>query len=211
MRVVGFVPDERYELLPVVWTSLGTWQALSAAAAPETRSPLPIAQVLTIRLAPGADSGRVATALARALDASVITRSQAMLAIPGASAMRSTLNELIAAVLIVALLVTALFAALHTTERHSELAQMRALGTSARALAAGLLAQLEIPVILSAVIAYLLTIALIAVAPPAFPVALPASRAVGLAALILGAGLVGAVGSMVRVIRIDPLETLENA
>jgi putative ABC transport system permease protein len=210
MRVVGFVPDERYELLPVVWTTLGTWQVLSAAAEPETRSPVPTAQVLTIGLAAGADSRRTAAALARALDASVITRGQAMLAIPGASAMRSTLNELIAAVLIVALLATALFAALHTTERHSELARLRALGASARALAAGLLAQVEIPVILAAIIAYLLTIALIAVVPPAFPVALPVLRAVGLAALILVAGIVGALGSMIRVIRIDPVITLEN-
>jgi putative ABC transport system permease protein len=210
MRVVGFVPDEQYELLPVVWTTLGTWQALSAAAAPETRSPVPTAQVLTIRLAAGADSGRTAAALARVLDASVITRGQAMLAIPGASAMRSTLNELIAAVLVVALLATALFAALHTTERHSELARLRALGAPARALAAGLLAQVEIPVILSAAIAYLLTLALIAVAPPAFPVALPVSTALGLAGLILVAGILGTLGSMVRVIRIDPALILED-
>ena len=210
LRVVGFVPDERYELLPVVWTTLGTWQALSAAVAPETRSPVPTAQVLAIRLSPGADAAATAAALGRALDASVVTRGQAMLAIPGASAMRSTLNELTAAVLIVALLATALFAAMHTTERHAELARLRALGASAQALAAGLLAQVEIPVIVSALIAYLITIALIAVAPPAFPVALPVTTAVGLAALILAAGLLGALGSLVRVIRIDPVITLEN-
>ncbi len=210
LRVVGFTPDERYALVPVAWTTIGTWQALSAAAAPETRSPIPSAQVLTIRLAPGANSGQTATALARALDASVITRAQAMLAIPGASAMRSTLNELIVAVLVVALLATALFAALHTAERHSELARLRALGASGRALAAGLLAQVEIPVILSAVIAYLITIGLIAVAPPAFPVALPVSTAFSLAGLILAAGLVGALGSLVRVVRIDPAITLEH-
>lgn len=210
MRVAGFVPDERYALLPVVWTTLDTWQALSGAAEPETRSPAPTSQALTVRLAPGANSQRTAAALARALDASVVTRGQAELAIPGASAMRSTLNELVAAVLIVALLATALFAALQTLERQAELARLRALGASARALAAGLLAQVEIPVVISAVIAYLLTIALITVAPPAFPVALPVSTALGLAGLILVAGLIGAIGSVIRVIRIDPALTLEN-
>jgi len=58
LRVVGFVADQRFELLPTVWTTLTTWQALTAAAQPETRTAVPAAQVLTIRLAPGARAGR---------------------------------------------------------------------------------------------------------------------------------------------------------
>jgi len=210
LRVVGFVADQRFELLPTVWTTLTAWQALSAAARPETRTAAPAAQVLTIRLTPSADAATVARAVDAQLAATTLTRSQAILAIPGAAAMRSTINELIAAVLLVAAGVTALFAALYTAERRSELARLRALGSSAARLAAGLLAQAEAPVIIGTAAAYGITAALIAAAPPQFPVALPLTRALGLAGLIMAAGAAGTGLSLLRVLRIDPAITVED-
>lgn len=186
------------------------WRALRAAAQPETRGAVPAAQVLTIRLAAGADAARVTAAASARLAASAVTRDQAMLAIPGASAMRSTLGELIAAVLVVALLVTALFAALNTAERRGELARLRALGAPTRRLCAGLLIQVEVPIVIAVAAAYLITAALLAVAPPDFPVALPLSRALYLAALILLAGLLGTVGGLAGVLRADPVTTGED-
>ncbi len=210
LRVVGFVADQRFELLPTVWTTLTTWQALTAAAQPETRTAVPAAQVLTIRLAPGADAATVARAVDARLATTTLTRSQAILAISGAAAMRATINELIAAVLLVATGVTALFAALYTAERRSELVRLRALGASAARLAAGLLAQAEAPVIIGTAAAYGITVALIATAPPQFPVSLPLTRALGLAGLIVAAGAAGTALSILRVLRIDPSITVED-
>jgi putative ABC transport system permease protein len=210
LRVVGFVADQRFELLPTVWATISAWQALSGAARPETRTMAPAAQVLTIRLTPDADAARVARAVDARLGATTLTRGQAILAIPGAAAMRSTINELIAAVLVVAAGVTALFAALYTAERRGELARLRALGASGARLAAGLLAQAEAPVIIAAAAAYAITAALIAAAPPQFPVTLPLSRALGLAGLIVAAGAAGTALSVLRVLRIDPSITVEE-
>jgi putative ABC transport system permease protein len=210
LRVTGFISGRQFELLPTVWTSLAAWQALTAATHPESRSTVPAAQVLTVRLAAGAVTGRVQHEISGLLGATVITRDQAMLAIPGAAAMRSTIAELIAAVLAITAVVAALFAALYTAERRGELARLRALGASARRLAFGLLAQAEGPALTAIATAYLLTAALLAAAPPQFPVALPAPDAAGIGVLILLAVAAGASIPVVRVARTDPAITLEE-
>jgi putative ABC transport system permease protein len=210
LRVTGFLSGRQFELLPTVWTSLAAWQELTAAAQPETRSTIPAAQVLTVQLAPGAQPAAVQREIDGLLGASVVTRGQAMLAIPGAAAMRSTIAELIAATLIVATGVTALFSALYVTERRGELMRMRALGASARRLALGLLVQAWVPAVCATVVAYLLAEALIAAAPPQFPVALPLPDVAGLGALIALAATLGALIPSARIARIDPASSLEE-
>jgi putative ABC transport system permease protein len=210
LRVTGFITGGQFELLPTVWTPLAAWQALAAATQPESRSTILVAQVLTVNLAAHAPAGRVQQEISHLLGATVLTRGQAVLAIPGAAAMRSTITALIAAVLIVTAAVCALFAALYTAERRGELARLRALGASARRLALGLLLQAEAPAIIAAVIAYLLAGALLAVAPQQFPVALPVPDAAGIGVLILLAAAAGTTIPALRVTRIDPAITLEE-
>lgn len=210
LRVTGFITGRQFELLPTVWTSLATWQALTAAAQPESRSAVPVAQVLTVSLAPGAQPTTVRREISSRLGATVLTRSQAVLAIPGAAAMHSTIAGLIAAVLVVAAIVTALFAALYTAERRSELARLRALGTPARRLASGLLVQALAPAVLAAIIAYLLAALMITAVPPQFPVKLPVPDAASLGALILVAAVAGTSLSVLRIARIDPATILEE-
>jgi putative ABC transport system permease protein len=211
LRVAGFVTAGQYELLPAIWTTMGSWQQLSAAAAPETRGSQPWAQVLTIRLAPGASAAQVAGEVsARLGGVDAVAPGQAVLAIPGAVAMRSTIQQLIVAVLAVTLLVAALFAALYTTERRVELARLRALGASARHLASGVLVQVELPVILAFAVGYAVTGGLLAAAPPTFPAALPLARVLALGTLIAVAGALGAAGTIVTVVRIDPATAMEE-
>jgi putative ABC transport system permease protein len=209
LLVVGYTDAGQFELLPTVWTTLGSWQRLSAAAEPETRGGPPWAQVLTVRLAPGADPARVTVAVRKGLGEDAVTRGQAILAIPGAIAMRSTIEQLIASVLLVSMLVAALFAALYTTERQPELARLRALGASARQLATAVLIQVELPVIVAVLAGYLITSGLLAAAPRGFPATLPFARALGLGALLAAAGALGTIGAVIRVVRIDPATAME--
>jgi putative ABC transport system permease protein len=210
LRVTAFITGQQFELLPTVWTSLAAWQALTAAAQPESRSAVPVTQVLTLRLAAQAQAGGVRQEISHLLGGTVMTRGQAVLAIPGAAAMRSTITGLIVADLIVAATVCAMFAALYAAERRGELARLRALGASARWLALGLLIQAEAAAVVAAVLAYLLTGVLLAVAPPQFPVALPTLDAAAIGALILLAAAAGASLPVLRVARLDPSTILEE-
>jgi putative ABC transport system permease protein len=210
LRVTGFITGRQFELLPTVWTSLAAWQALTAATQPESRSAVPVAQVLTVRLAAGAEAGRTEHEISVLLGAIVITRDQAMLAVPGAAAMRSTIAELITAVLAITAVTGALFSALYAAERRGELARLRALGASARKLAFGLLVQAEGPAVIAIVFSYVLTAALLAAVPPQFPVALSGPDAAGIGALILLAVAAGASIPALRVARTDPAITLEE-
>lgn len=210
LRVVGYVTAGEYELLPAIWTTMGSWQQVSAAAAPETRGSQPWAQVLTIKLAPGASAARVAGEVQARLGGDAVTPGQAVLAIPGATAMRATIEQLIVAVLAVTVLVAALFAALYTTERRPELARLRALGASARRLATGVLIQVELPVITAFAVGYLVTAGLLRAASAGFPAVLPLTRALGLGALIAAAGALGALGAVITVVRVDPATAMEE-
>jgi putative ABC transport system permease protein len=211
LRVTAFITGRQFELLPTVWTPLAAWRALAAVAQPESRSAVPVTQVLTVNLAAPAQAARLQQQISHLLDATVLARAQAVLAIPGAAAMRSTLTALIVAVLIVAAVVCGLFAALCTAERRTELALLRALGASGRRLALGLLVQAEAPAVIAAVVAYLLAGALLAAAPPQFPVALPVPDAVGIGVLILLAAAAGTSIPVLRTARIDPAIILEES
>ena len=211
LRVVGFVADARFQFRPTVWTSVTAWRNLRDRLQPETRGLPPEAQVLTVRLAKGASPARVSRAVDARLPAVTVTRAQAALRIPGARQMRSTIDELIAASLAVATVVTTLFFALITAERRGELARLRALGASTWRIAGGLLVHADAAVAVAIAAGYTLALALLAVAPPSFPAAVTVRAAVGLAIAFLVTGGIGAGASLIGVARLDPTLTMGAA
>jgi putative ABC transport system permease protein len=211
LRVVGFVADTRYQFLPTVWTSIATWQVLQARLQPETRGLPAGAQALTVRLARGAPPGRVARAIGALLPASAFPRAEAALRIPGASQMRSTIDELIGASLAVATVVTTLFFALITAERRGELARLRAFGASTWRIAGGLVVQGEAAVAVGVAAGYTGAIALLAAAPPSFPAVVTARSAMGLAIAFLITGAIGTGATLISVVRLDPATAMAAA
>jgi putative ABC transport system permease protein len=203
LRVVGFTADNRFQLLPTVWTTITIWQELRASLQPESSGLPPDAQALTVRLVPGVSAGRVARVIDHLLGVSALTPAQAALQIPGARQMRSTIDQLIASALGVAMVVTALFFALITAERRGELARLRALGATTGRLARGLLVQGEAAVAVAVTAGSGAALALLAVAPPSFPVAVTAGSAASLAGALLLAGGIGASFALIRVAGVD--------
>jgi putative ABC transport system permease protein len=211
VRIVGFVADERFGFQPTLWTTIATWQAMTERLQPETRGLPPYAQVLTVGLAPGATPPRAARAIASAVPATVVTREQAALLVPGARQMRSTIDELIAAALGVAGVVAGFFFALLAAQREGELLRLRALGMGLTRLVAVLLLQGETAVTVAVACGYALAIPIVALAPAAFPVTLTITSAVGLGAAFLLAGAIGTTVPLIRIGRLDPAVTLGEA
>jgi putative ABC transport system permease protein len=211
LRVTGFVPDTRFQFLPTVWISVADWQRIRDRLQPETRGLPAEAQVLTVRLAPGAPPATVARAIDALLRASALPRAEAALQIPGARQMRSTIDQLIAAALAVATVITSLFFALITAERRGELARLHSLGASTGRITAGLLAQGEAAVAVAVAAGYALALALLAAAPPSFPATLTLPAAGGLAITFLATGALGIAVSLISTARLDPATTMGAA
>lgn len=208
--VVGFTSDSRYELQPTLWTTVDTWRDVRNQARPEFEGREGDVQALAVALESGASPSQTATAIDAALggDTETITRSAAVLALPGVEQQRSTFNQIIATTFVVAAIVIALFFALITLEKRNQLAILKAVGASSRYLATGILVQALLVGTIGIVIGLLLSRAVALVLPADVPVTFRSATAVTVGAITLVTAVVGAAFSFRRVTRIDPASAL---
>jgi putative ABC transport system permease protein len=211
LRIVGFVDDARFQLLPTLWTTVDTWRTLRDQVQPERRAGETLVQALPVRLAPGADAEQVARRIDTALHTRTVSRDQAVLAIPGAAQMRTTFTQIIVTTLLVAALVVALFFALLTAEKRDLLATLKALGITGPRITGGLLVQALVATAGGLLAGAVLAGALAAALPATFPIVFRLSTAVVMVAGTLVTAVAGVAFSARRVTRIDPAEILGAA
>jgi hemin transport system permease protein len=212
LRVVGFVADARFQLLPTLWTSLGDWRTLRDRVQPELRTTDQRVQAVPVRVANGFDPTAVAHRIDAALgDTRTVTRDQAIGAIPGASQMRSTFTQIIVTTVGVAALVVALFFALITIERRTLLATLKALGSSGTRIVAGLQLQALLTSTAGLGLGALLAWSLTSMLPPTFPLIVSPTTAIAVTGAMLLTAAAGAGLSARRIARIDPAQALGGA
>jgi putative ABC transport system permease protein len=210
LRIVGFTSDSRYELQPTLWTTMATWREVQAQARPELAGTGDTVQAFAERLKAGASPSVAAAAIDAALGArsATVDRQTAVLSLPGVREQRSTLDQIIYATLAVAGIVTALFFALITLEKRTQLALLKAIGASNRYLGASVAVQSAILCAagtgLGVVVARLVAL----LVPNAVPLIFTAASTVTAAAGTFTLGTLGASFSFRRVARIDPATVL---
>ncbi len=210
LRIVGFTSDSRYELQPTLWTTMATWREVQAQARPELAGAGDTVQAFAERLEQGASPSATAAAIDAALGArsATVSREAAVLALPGVREQRSTLDQIIYATLAVAGLVTALFFALVTLEKRTQLALLKAIGASSRYLGSSVVVQAAIlcatGTALGIGVSRLVGLVVPASVPLTFTAASTATAAVGTLAM----GTLGASLSFRRIARIDPATAL---
>lgn len=213
LTVVGFTQDSRYELQPTLWTTVDTWRDVRNEARAELEGRQGDVQALAVALEPGTSPSTAAAAIDRALggDAETITRSAAVLALPGVELQRSTFNQIVATTFIVAAIVIALFFALITLEKRTQLAILKAVGASSRYLAVGILVQALLVAAVAVVLALVLSRATAFVLPATVPVTFRTGTALVVAVITLLTAAIGAAFSFRRVTHIDPASALGGA
>lgn len=210
VRIVGFTSDSRYELQPTLWTTIATWRTVQAQARPELAGTGDTVQAFAERLGKGVSPSATAAAVDAALGArsATVARQTAVLSLPGVREQRSTLDQIIYATLAVAGIVTALFFALITLEKRTQLALLKAIGASNRYLGASVIIQsailCAIGIGLGVAVTRLVALAVPASVPLTFTAASITTAAVGTFAM----GTFGASLSFRRVARIDPATAL---
>ncbi|MFI5040332.1 MAG: ABC transporter permease [Acidimicrobiales bacterium] len=213
LTIVGFTSDSRYELQPTLWTTIDTWRTVRNEARPEFQGKQDDIQALAVKLSKGASPTQTAAAIDAALGGGTetVSRATAVLSLPGVKQQRSTFNQIIYTTFIVAAIVIALFFALITLEKRTQLAILKAIGASSRYLASGILVQSVLICLVGLGIGILLSRVLALLLPSSVPVTFRAATAVTIAVATIVTGALGAAFSFRRVTRIDPASALGGA
>lgn len=210
LRIVGFTSDSRYELQPTLWTTMATWREVQAQARPELAGAGDTVQAFAERLEQGASPSATAAAIDAALGArsATVSREAAVLSLPGVREQRSTLDQIIYATLAVAGLVTALFFALVTLEKRTQLALLKAIGASSRYLGSSVVVQAAILCATGTALGIGVTRLVGLVVPASVPLTFTAASTATAAVGTLAMGTLGASLSFRRIARIDPATAL---
>jgi putative ABC transport system permease protein len=209
ITVVGFVDDTSYLQQGSIWVSLDTWRTVQNDNRPDAAVGAGIVQALVVR-GGGSD-------LARAIDDATggatksLTRSAAVLALPGVRQQESTFNQIIYSTLVVALAIVALFFSLLTLERTGLYGVLKAIGASSRRLFAGVVVQAVIVALIAFVIGSVVATVAGSLLPAKVPLDLIPSRFVFTGIALVVASILGSAISLRRVTRIDPAAAIGSA
>jgi putative ABC transport system permease protein len=210
ITVVGFTSDSRYQLQPTLWTTVDTWRTVRNEARPEFEGQQDDVQAIAVALDQGASGAETSATIDAALggQTETITRATTVLSLPGVKQQRSTFDQIIYTTFIVAAIVIALFFALVTLEKRTQLAILKAVGASSRYLATNILVQSLLISIIGLAIGILLSRLLAVVLPSTVPVTFRPATTVTIAIATIFTAVVGAAFSFRRVTRIDPASAL---
>lgn len=217
VAVTGSAADAGLGLGGTLWVDPAQWRDIVSEVRPDLVPPLQVVvepelarvpeswPALTVRAAAGVDVER----LARAVDGvtggtRTLTRDEMVTAVPGVERERRVFAGLIAVTVAAACAVVALFLSLVTIERLPLLAALRALGLRGRGIAAGLALQAVVVAVLALLCAAVLTALAVVLLPGTVPVLVVPGRVATIAAGLLAAVALGALGSLRRVLRADP-------
>jgi putative ABC transport system permease protein len=214
VRVVGFVTDTQFNGQATVWGSLDTWREALNANRPAGGVAPGVVQALAVDVDGEGEPSEVASAIDGATNGatSSLTTTEAINAIPGVSAQRSTFNQIIGVTIVIAIVVVALFFALITIERMPLYGVLKAIGARSRTLFGGVLLQAVVVTLVACAIGAAAAVALDAVIPPgAIPFVATPARLLSSVAFLLLAAVIGCVFSLRRVLRVDPATAIGGA
>lgn len=206
ITIIGFVDKRDNASTGAVWGSLSTWRDTVAANLPGQRVGDDVVQALVVNFDTAAPNS-AAAAIDEATNSATrtLTIDQAIEAIPGVSAQRTTFSQILGVTVGIAVVVVALFFALLTVERTGLYGVLKALGARSRTLFGGLILQAAVVTLIASAVGVGATLTFTALIPPgSIPFRVGPLRFVGSVLVLLAAALLGCAFSLRRVLRVDP-------
>ncbi|MEO9139098.1 MAG: ABC transporter permease [Jatrophihabitans sp.] len=197
LTVAAIVDDTSFNHLPVVYTSIDTWQRI-------TRSDTITAVGLRL-------NGASAASLAAATDLHVLDKDAAFAAVGAYSSEQGSLNLMRGLLIAVSVLIVGSFFTVWTMQRAGDLAVVRAIGGSRGYLLRDALGQATLVLLAGAAAGGAVASAAGIFAAAVVPFQLTAGNVLVPVAAMIGVGLLGAVASVRRVTTVDPLTALGAA
>jgi len=189
---------------PSVWISTDAWLDLAATIDPT--SP-PTRQVAVVETSSSLD-GTASEIVDAVGGVEVATVDEVIAADDVVTQQSGTFQGIIGVTFVVTLLVVALFFVLLTIERIRLYAVMKAIGARSRDLIGGLAAQAVVIATTALVLGIGISLALLQFVPPDLPLVVVPSRLVVLAVATIVVAVLGALGTLRRILRIDPASAI---
>lgn len=185
---------------PSVWLATDVWLDLAAAIDPTTQ---PSRQLLVVEgTATAADVAAAADGIEVATVDEVIAADEVV------TQQSATFQGIIGVTFVVALLVVALFFVLLTIERIRLYAVMKAIGARTQDLVTGLAVQAVVIALTAVVIGISISLGLLRFVPPELPLVIVPARLAILGVATVVVAVVGALGTLRRILRIDPADAI---
>ena len=210
ITVVGLARDVQISVTPTLFTDLTTYAAAVRAANPDAAGVPPNA--IAVRPAAGVSASRLAARINRASpEADALTRQQAADESPGVSQVRRSFQVIFLLYALVIPLVTGLFFLIITLQKAGSLTLLRAMGAGAAMLTRSLLVQVAVVMGLGLIVGTALYAPLSQAQIGSLTLHFDATAVLTWSALLVALGLVSALVSIRRVLRIDPIEATTGA
>lgn len=205
ITVVGVATDVQLNVTPTLFTDLTTFDAAAKATNPDATSVLPNAVAMTP--ADGVSDAELVTAINDAApDAEALTRADAADKSPGVAQVRQSFQVIFLLYGLVVPLVTGLFFLILTLQKSGSLTLLRAIGARGGVLVRSLLIQVLIVIFLGLAVGIALYYPLSQAQVGGLSLRFNPTVVLVWSTILLVLGLISALASMRRVLKIDPIE-----
>jgi putative ABC transport system permease protein len=210
LTVVGVAPDVQLSVTPTLFTDVDTFATAAQAASPGTTASLPNA--LALFPADGVTAEEVVAAVDEAApDAEALTREEAADTSPGVAQVRQSFQVIFLLYGLVVPLVTGLFFLIVTLQKSGSLTLLRAMGAPTSTLTRSLLFQVVLVLGAGLLLGTLMYAPLSGARIGGLALRFDPAVVLTWAVLLVVLGLISAIASLRRVLRIDPVEATVGA
>lgn len=209
LRVAGLTDGEQYALQPSIFVPFFTWDRIRPKSEAEVNGADPVANVIVVRLEPGADRTAVQARLESQVDnIEAATLPETIAALPGYSAQQSTLNTQGAFTLFIGILVIGGFFQIQVLQKVAQIGVLKAIGASNPIVAMASVIQITLITIVGVAIGGLLTFLFSLTFPPTIPIVFNGTTSAIAVIALLVIGPLGGLVSIRYAVRIEPLKAL---
>jgi putative ABC transport system permease protein len=210
VEVVGLAREIRFNVLPTLFVSYGTYEDALAGRDPDVPAVLP--SLVAVQPQDGTSPHELATRIDETVEGvEALARETAVAEIPGVEQIRTSFAILVGLAFIVVGLVTGVFFLILTLQKRDALTLLRAVGADARDLVAVIVVQVVTVVGVGVLIGTGLTGLAGLASTEEFPIALRPGLAAATGTAILVLGLLVSGAAIRRVLRIDPASATGRA
>ncbi|MFX3632280.1 MAG: ABC transporter permease [Candidatus Pristimantibacillus sp.] len=207
-KVSGFVDNESYSHTPTIFMNEKDWLQLQALMpASGTDSDGQLYNTIAVK----ADSSQAAQLQSEMPNTEVISKSDAVSAVPGYKEEQGSLLMMIAFLFVISALVLAVFFYVITIQKTSQFGVLKAIGTKTSYLVRNVMGQVLLLSVGSLIISLILIQIIISILPASMPFQLDLSTMILVCVLFIAMSLIGSLLSVVKVARTDALDAIGRA
>lgn len=204
MKIVGFVENETYNHLPVIFTTLDKWRDIQYAAPGSNKGIKDPVNGIMLQ------GEKIDPKKLNALfpNTETVTKAAAVQGMPGYKEENGTITMMLAFLLAISAFVLGVFFYVLTLQKSNQFGILKAMGASNSFLAKTIVSQVFLLSLISIIIGILLTYGTALILPKEMPFSLDIKLVITYAILLLVIAILSSLISVRKITKIDPLQAI---